>query len=133
MKARRSIRTQKVEITMAAGVADGTLTEANIQFDRKYERAIGVAAVEKTASAVFFELGIQSPRGAEMDLAASSLLISDSSVAPNLKYKEIDIPVVDGELVNVQLKNSSGAVVPAGGITVQFVFVLLRDEVDQTQ
>lgn len=125
-KVRRSVRTQTVSITQAAGVADTTLSEANIQFDRNYERAVGVAAVEKTSSGVFFELGIKSPRGAEIDLAASSLLLSNSSVAPNLKYKDIDIPVVDGELVSVQLKNSSGAVVPAGGITVQFVFVLER-------
>lgn len=131
MKTRRLTRTQTVEITQAAGVADSTTSEANIQFDRKYDRVIGVAAVEKTSSDVFFELGVKSPRGAEIDLAASSLLISDGSVAPNLKYKSIDIEIVDGELCQVQLKNSSGAVVPAGGITVQFVFVIEREEIEQ--
>ena len=129
MKTKR--RTQTVTITMAAAIADGTLQENTISFDRSYDRCLGVAAVEKTASAVFFELGVKSPRGTEKDLASGTLLISGTTVAPDDKFSsfgDAGIPVVDGELITVQLKNSSGAVTPAGGIAVQFIFLLERDE-----
>ena len=113
---------------MSASAADGTTVENTIQFDRTFERAIGVAAVERTSSGVFFELGVKSPRSVEIDLAASSLLVSNSNVSPDQKFRSINIPVVDGELITCQLKNSSGSAAPAGGIVVQFVFLLERLE-----
>lgn len=125
----KTYRTQTKTITQAAATASGTLSESDVQFDRNYDRCIGVAVVERTSSAIFFETGVKSPRGAEIDIASSSMLISTGNVPPDQKYKTINIPVVDGELIQAQLKN--GAVVPAGGLSVQFIFLLEREDRNQ--
>lgn len=131
MNTQKKYRTQTKTVTIAAGAAANDLQEADLQLDRKFDRCIGVATIEKTSSGVFFETGVSSPIGAEIDLAGADLLKFTTAVPKNQRFTELNIPVVDGEAITSKVKNSSGAVAPAGGIVVQFIYLLEKDEAAQ--
>lgn len=126
-------RSQIVVVTLPNGSADGTLVENTLQFDRKYDRCIGFAAVLRKGGGFAYQLGVLTPRDTPHDLQDSSMLISNSNVGPDQKMKSTGsegIPVVDGELITVQVKNVSGAGALADTV-VEFIFLLEKDLVEQ--
>ena len=130
MKTKRRI--QVAVVSLAVGDADGKLVEQPIIFDKKYARAIAVAAIERTASGIDYQLGVLTPRDTPVDLCASEILRTSTNVGSDNKFFSLGtngegIPVVDNEEVKVQIKNVNGTVVPAGGVTVEFIFILEKD------
>jgi hypothetical protein len=126
-------RRQTVVVTLANAAPNNTLTEATIVFDKKYDRAIGVAAVLRSGGGFSYQLGVLTPRDTPIDLADSSLLISNATVAPDNKFASFGnegIPVVDGEEITVQIKNVSGANALAATV-VEFAFLLEKDLIVQ--
>jgi hypothetical protein len=126
-------RRQTVVVTLPNASPDLTLVENTLSFDRKYDRCLGVAAVLRSGGGFAYQLGVLTPRDTPIDLSDSSLLISNSNVAPDDKYAGLGsegIPVVDGELITVQIKNVSGANALAATV-VEFNFLLEKDLIQQ--
>lgn len=124
---------QTVTVSLANADPNNTVKENTISFDKKYDRCLGVVAVQRNGGGFAYQLGVLTPRETAIDLSDSSLLMGGASVAPDQKFASFGsegIPVIDGEQITVQIKNVSGAAA-AQDTTVEFTFLLEKDLIQQ--
>lgn len=121
----RKAKYQVVTVVVPTTAVPGQVIEQQIRLDQDYSKAIGVSvSVEGTLSSLtHVDVGLRSPYGTEHDPAHIENWQANAAVAPNQKFKEINIKT-DGRFTYCQVIPPAA---PSAIVRIQFIFKLVDD------
>lgn len=102
----KNIKYQSELITVDAAQAAGTTPEFDIRLDAKYTKCVGIQLHEVSNGGIpndYFGIGIKDKTGQLHDVVSHTSFIAATSVAPNERYKEVTIPIVQGRPLKLQV------------------------------
>lgn len=125
-------RTQTVTMQIPAGTALGTILEINTPLDQAYRKCKGFAIyITSNAGNTDIDLGVRKDSGQILDMVNhrhctnnNAALPTNNPIEPNKRFFDADF-VADGQKIICQARPYAN--VPAGGIVVQFVFLLKNE------
>jgi hypothetical protein len=103
----KDIRYQNIPLTIPNATVINSLLEANVELDRGYQRITGiqVSVIDNTTLANNLLIGARSNRKTWIDLIPRAAWNAETSVGPDDKFMEIDIPYGSGDTFYLQAQN----------------------------
>lgn len=120
------IRFQRIDISVLNGTAAGTMTQANVQLDRDYNRIIGIGYFEIADGGIpdQYNVGAKTNRSQWIDPININAWDANANVGPADKYYPVNIPYGSGDTFYVQVENEALLTADLEG---QMVLILKRD------
>lgn len=125
----KDIRYQNILLTIPNATVANQLLENNVELDRGYQRVTGIQVnvINNATLGNNILIGARTNRRTWVDLVPRSAWNAETSVSPDTKFMDIDIPYGSGDTFYVQSQNLT---VP--GADVQ-VYMTLRLENSLTE
>lgn len=123
------VKYQSKLVTVSSGASAGAVQEDDIQLDQGYHKCTGIAVHEISDGTIangYYEVGIKDQNRVYHDLAHIDNWDGGAGVAPNLKFKDIYIPVKSSSLTQIQTKTPA---TNAADLIYQVVFRLEKEGV----
>ena len=120
----KDFKYQKLAVTIPSGTVAETLKNLSIQLDTTHHVCVGVSVYEKAnTSGAKYDIGLSDDNGVIHDLTDSRDWIPGSDAPMNSRYKDVEIPIVQGNKLKVLFQNDA---LLTAAVTFQVVFKLAK-------